>query len=83
MRAAKELGCEALYQLMAASIASWFRRRNIRDVNIDLRLDSKNPYEPPQLNIKEIIEAQQKFKHFVGDIEYPQMVYYQQQQALQ
>ena len=71
MKAAKQLGCEPMYQLMAASIASWFRKRNIRDVNSDLRLDIKNPFEPPQLSVKEIIEAQTKFKHFIGDIEYP------------
>lgn len=39
MRAAKWLGCEPFYQLMAASIGSWFRKRNIRDVNVELALD--------------------------------------------
>ena len=36
MKTTKFLGCEALYQFVAASIASWFRRRSIRDVAHDL-----------------------------------------------
>ena len=39
MRAARVLGCEAFYQLCAATIASWFRRRTMRDVNAALRLE--------------------------------------------
>jgi hypothetical protein len=39
MRAAKILGCEPFYQLAAAAIASWFRRRSIRDVVNELKLD--------------------------------------------
>jgi len=49
MKAAKTLGCEPFYQLIAAAIASWFRRRTIRDVNLELRLDDKNPFDPLQL----------------------------------
>ena len=41
MRTAKILGCEPFYQMIAASIASWFRRRTIRDVDNDLRLYEK------------------------------------------
>lgn len=39
MAAAKVLGCEGFYQLIAAAIASWFRRRTINDVNRELKLD--------------------------------------------
>jgi|TARA_B110000285_G_C15044365_1_gene573488 hypothetical protein len=46
MRASKQLGCEPFYQLMAAAIGSWFRKRTIRDVNLDLALDKNQQYEP-------------------------------------
>jgi REP element-mobilizing transposase RayT len=39
MRAAKTLGTEAFYQLCAAAIASWFRRKTMRDVNRELGLE--------------------------------------------
>ena len=57
MSAAKKVGCETLYQFTAAALASWFRRRSIKDVNIDLRLDANNYNEAPQLSVKEIFEA--------------------------
>ena len=41
MKAAKILGCEPFYQMIAAAIASWFRMRTIRDVDNDLRLYEK------------------------------------------
>jgi hypothetical protein len=73
MRAAKIMGCEALYQLMAAALASWFRRRTIRDVSNDLRLEYKNPYETTQLTARDLEKAQRKFSHFLEKIDYPQI----------
>lgn len=71
MRAAKILGCEPFYQMIAAAIASWFRRRTIKDVDNDLRLYEKHPYDQLQLHPKELILAKNKFPHFLGTIEYP------------
>jgi hypothetical protein len=39
MKTGKSLGCEPFYQLAAAAIASWFRRRSIRDVINELSMD--------------------------------------------
>lgn len=61
MKASKTLGCEPFYQLAAASIASWFRRRSIRDVINELSLDQKMQYEPLQLRIDEIIDAKKRY----------------------
>lgn len=51
MRAARFLGVEAIYQLCAASLASWFRRRTMRDVNQVLRLEKSGNFEPPQMSV--------------------------------
>lgn len=39
MKTGKVLGCEPFYQLAAAAIASWFRRRSSRDVINELPLE--------------------------------------------
>ena len=78
MRASKQLGCEPFYQLMAAAIGSWFRKRTIRDVNVELALDKNQQYEPLQLNVNEIVDSRKKFAHFIQKIEFPQMIHHQQ-----
>ena len=71
MRASKQLGCEPFYQLMAASIASWFRKRTIREVNQELALDKNDHYVPLQLGVNEIIDSKKKFAHFISKVEFP------------
>lgn len=87
MATSKLLGCEPLYQLCAAALASWFRRRTIRNVYHELDMDVHYPYSY-QLEPEQILKAKEKFEHFVGRIDYPQLNHYihkqqQQQRAAQ
>jgi hypothetical protein len=56
---------------MAASIASWFRKRTIREVNQELALDKNDHYVPLQLGVNEIIDSKKKFAHFISKVEFP------------
>lgn len=75
MSLCKLLGCKALYELCAAAIASWFRRKTIRNVFNELHMEVSYPY-PYQLDPEEIRKAKEKFEHFIGKIEYPQLYHH-------
>ena len=40
---ARFVGCESLYQFSAAAIASWFRTKNIREVQYQLQFTIDKP----------------------------------------